>query len=51
MGDVSPAYIVYDKAATWQEALDVYGVEMMKCVGAVREGRSVSEFIPVDHGI
>jgi hypothetical protein len=48
VGDLPPAYIVCDNAQTWQEALDAYGVEMMRCVEAVRAGRSVQDLIPVN---
>src|SRR4051812_27877382 len=48
VGDVPPAYIVCDNAETWQEALDAYGVEMMSWVEAVREGRNVTDLIPVN---
>ena len=48
VGDLPPAYIVCDNAETWQEALDAYGVEMMRWVDAVREGRSVADLIPVN---
>jgi hypothetical protein len=48
VGDIPPAYIVCDNARTWQEALDAYGVEMMKWVDAVREGQSVEGLIPVN---
>ncbi|MDQ2799460.1 MAG: hypothetical protein M3Y13_07450 [Armatimonadota bacterium] len=48
IGDLPPAYIVCDKAQSWQEALDAYGVEMMKWVEAVRNGRSITKLIPVN---
>lgn len=48
VGDLPPAYIVCDNAHDWQQALDAYEVEMMSWVGAVREGRSVADIIPVN---
>jgi hypothetical protein len=48
VGDLPSAYIVCDNAQTWQEALDAYGVEMMKWVEAVRTGSSLAEIIPVN---
>jgi hypothetical protein len=48
VGDLPSAYIVCDNAQTWQEALDAYGVEMMKWVDAVRTGGSLAAIIPVN---
>src|SRR5262245_17713277 len=48
VGDLPPAYLVCDNAKDCLEALDAYGVEMMKWVKAVREGQSTSEVIPVN---
>lgn len=48
VGDLPPAYIVCDNAHNWQEALDAYGVEMMRWVEAVHQGRSIEDLIPVN---
>lgn len=48
VGDLPTAYLVCDNAQTWQEALDAYGVEMMRWVDAVRNGESLKGIIPVN---
>lgn len=48
VGDVPSAYLVLDNAATWQEALDVYVLEMSKWVDGVRTGSDLEDIIPVN---
>jgi hypothetical protein len=48
VGDLPPAYIVCDAAESWQQALDAYGVEMMRWVDAVRADQPLNDVIPVD---
>ena len=47
VGDLPPAYIAYENNDTWQDALAGYVNEMDEWVSAAREGRDVSELIPV----
>jgi hypothetical protein len=47
VGDLPPAYLVPDFAATATEALSVYCEVMQEWVDAVREGDDLSEVFPV----
>lgn len=47
-GDVPPAYLVTDFAPDFKSALACYVEEMQAWVDAAKEGRSVSDLIPVD---
>ena len=48
VGDLSPAYLVTDDAATPEAALEAYIEEMTQWVEAVRSGNSLEDVIPVD---
>jgi hypothetical protein len=48
VGDVPPAYLVTDEAATPAEALVLYADLMREWVNAVNEGRPVTDLIPVN---
>ena len=47
-GDLPPAYLVTDDAASWQEALEAYVYEMRRWVNAVRNNESLDDIIPVN---
>jgi len=47
VGDIPSAYVVCDNAPTWREALEGYISEMRLWVGAVRNGSSLEDIIPV----
>ena len=48
VGDLPPAYIVLDDSPTPIRALENYVYEMQKWIIAVREGKELSEVIPVN---
>jgi hypothetical protein len=48
VGDLPPAYLVCDAAENWRQALDAYGVEMMRWIDAVRAGKPLDNVIPVN---
>jgi hypothetical protein len=47
VGDVPPAYLVTDDAATASAALERYIEEMQRWIDAVEAGESIDELIPV----
>jgi len=48
VGDLPPAYLAFEAADTWQDALAGYIHEMQRWVQAVGAGESVAELIPVN---
>ena len=48
VGDLPPAYLVFEEGDTWQDALGGYADEMQRWVDAVRAGESLDEVIPVN---
>ena len=47
VGDLPPAYVVYDGNPTWHDALEAYVLEMERWVATVRRGSSLGDVIPV----
>jgi len=48
VGDLPPAYLVFEEGDTWQDALRGYAGEMDAWVEAVRTGGSLQDVIPVN---
>jgi hypothetical protein len=48
VGDVPPAYLIFEDGDTWQDALRGYSEEMQRWVDAVRTGESLDDVIPVN---
>jgi hypothetical protein len=48
VGDVPPAYLVFEEGDSWQDALRGYAEEMQRWVDAVRAGESRDDVIPVN---
>jgi hypothetical protein len=48
IGDLPPAYLAYEPADTWQDALRGYVDEMQRWVDAAKAAGKVSDLIPVN---
>jgi hypothetical protein len=48
VGDLPPAYLVFEDGDSWQDALRGYSEEMQRWVDAVRTDESLDDVIPVN---